>query len=231
MRGPIAQDRSFWYMTFASYLDAPQAYAASQSVVESSLTVTTGRADVCRLDVLRRRRRPDGDRRVGAGGMGVGRPARVRGDDLGHARRHAAAQLLRPGRRVRERRPIRRRPELIGFRLGEIATVSSATESTPPATSTSRLVGLRAVGCRSRPGRAAVRHERRSRGRRRPQRGGARRPPPTLPQLAPVDRRSDQSRKFSNCSGMPMSSALSIAMTSWSASRFFAFTRIESPCV
>ena len=41
---PATMDRSFWYLVFAGFLDAPTAYAASESIVESSLTV----AERCR---------------------------------------------------------------------------------------------------------------------------------------------------------------------------------------
>ena len=44
---PVAMDRSFWYLAFASYLDAPTAFAASESVVESSLTVTERAGTTC----------------------------------------------------------------------------------------------------------------------------------------------------------------------------------------
>ena len=51
--------------------------------------------------------------------------------------------------------------------------------------------------------------------------------------LSPAQRRPgplrragpDQSRKFSNCSGMPKSSALHLAITSWRSSRFLPVTR------
>ena len=44
-------------------------------------------------------------------------------------------------------------------------------------------------------------------------------------------RRSDQSRKFSNCSGMPRSAALSACITVCRSSRFFQLTRTCSPWV
>ena len=40
-----------------------------------------------------------------------------------------------------------------------------------------------------------------------------------------------QSRKLLNCSGMPKSSALHLAITSWRSSRFLAVTRSWSPWV
>ena len=49
-----------------------------------------------------------------------------------------------------------------------------------------------------------------------------RRPAPTGPPAVPA---GDQSRKFSNCSGMPKSSALHLAITSWRSSRFLPVTR------
>ena len=46
------------------------------------------------------------------------------------------------------------------------------------------------------------------------------------------DRRGrDQSRKLSNCSGIPKSSALQAAITAWRSSRFFPVTRSWSPWV
>jgi hypothetical protein len=48
----VAQDRSFWYLTFASYLDAPQAYAASQSIVENSLSVTDRSGRTCAVSTF-----------------------------------------------------------------------------------------------------------------------------------------------------------------------------------
>ena len=44
---PATMDRSFWYLVFASFLDAPTAYGASESVVESSLTVTERAGTTC----------------------------------------------------------------------------------------------------------------------------------------------------------------------------------------
>ena len=59
---PAAMDRSFWYLVFAGYLDAPTAYAASESIVESALTVADRAGTTCAYaHVLRRR--PDPDRR------------------------------------------------------------------------------------------------------------------------------------------------------------------------
>lgn len=37
--GPQAMDRSFWYLSFAAFLDPTQAYAASEAIVENSLTM------------------------------------------------------------------------------------------------------------------------------------------------------------------------------------------------
>ncbi len=37
--GPVAEDRSFWFLALASYLDAPQADAASRAIVENSLAL------------------------------------------------------------------------------------------------------------------------------------------------------------------------------------------------
>ncbi len=44
---PVAMDRSFWYLTFASYLDAPTAFAASEAVVENALTVAQRSGTTC----------------------------------------------------------------------------------------------------------------------------------------------------------------------------------------
>ncbi|MET0661945.1 MAG: hypothetical protein ABWZ42_02330, partial [Ilumatobacteraceae bacterium] len=44
---PAAQDRSFWYLVFASYLDSPTAFAASEAVVESALTVVDRAGTTC----------------------------------------------------------------------------------------------------------------------------------------------------------------------------------------
>ncbi len=38
---PVAMDRSFWYLVFAGYVDTRTAYAASEAVVENSLTTAT----------------------------------------------------------------------------------------------------------------------------------------------------------------------------------------------
>jgi len=35
---PVAMDRSFWFLVFGSFLDAPTAFAASEAVVENSIT-------------------------------------------------------------------------------------------------------------------------------------------------------------------------------------------------
>ncbi len=43
----LAQDRSFWYLVFAAYLDAGTAHLASEAVVESSLTVAPLGATEC----------------------------------------------------------------------------------------------------------------------------------------------------------------------------------------
>lgn len=44
---PIAQDRSFWYLVFAGFLDAQSAYRASETVVESALTTADRGAVRC----------------------------------------------------------------------------------------------------------------------------------------------------------------------------------------
>ena len=44
---PVTMDRSFWYLVFAGFLDAPTAYAASESIVESSLTVAERAGTTC----------------------------------------------------------------------------------------------------------------------------------------------------------------------------------------
>ena len=44
---PAAMDRSFWYLVFAGFLDAPTAYAASESIVESALTITERAGTTC----------------------------------------------------------------------------------------------------------------------------------------------------------------------------------------
>ena len=44
---PVAMDRSFWYLMFASYLDAPTSFAASEAVVESALTVAERAGTTC----------------------------------------------------------------------------------------------------------------------------------------------------------------------------------------
>ncbi len=44
---PVAMDRSFWYLVFAGHLDPATAYAASESVVESSLTVAQRSGTTC----------------------------------------------------------------------------------------------------------------------------------------------------------------------------------------
>ena len=52
---PAAMDRSFWYLVFASFLDAPTAYAASESIVESCADDHRASGDdLCLRDVLRR---------------------------------------------------------------------------------------------------------------------------------------------------------------------------------
>ena len=43
----IAPDQSFWYLVFAGYVDAPTAYAASEAIVESSLTTATTDGVMC----------------------------------------------------------------------------------------------------------------------------------------------------------------------------------------
>jgi hypothetical protein len=40
-------DRTFWYLVFGGYLDAPTAYRASESIVESALTVTQRAGATC----------------------------------------------------------------------------------------------------------------------------------------------------------------------------------------
>ena len=44
---PAAQDRSFWYLVLASHLDSPTAFAASEAVVESALTVVDRAGTTC----------------------------------------------------------------------------------------------------------------------------------------------------------------------------------------
>ena len=44
---PASMDRSFWYLVFAGFVDAPTAYAASESIVESSLTVADRAGTTC----------------------------------------------------------------------------------------------------------------------------------------------------------------------------------------
>ena len=44
---PAAMDRSFWYLVFAGHLDARTAYAASESIVESALTITERAGTTC----------------------------------------------------------------------------------------------------------------------------------------------------------------------------------------
>lgn len=44
---PAAHDRSFWYLVFASYLDAPTAFAASEAVIENAVTVADRSGTTC----------------------------------------------------------------------------------------------------------------------------------------------------------------------------------------
>lgn len=44
---PVAKDRSFWFLVFAGFLDGPTAFAASESIVENSVTQATRGTTAC----------------------------------------------------------------------------------------------------------------------------------------------------------------------------------------
>ncbi len=44
---PTTEDRSFWYLVFAGYLDAPTSFAASEAVIENALTVVERSGTTC----------------------------------------------------------------------------------------------------------------------------------------------------------------------------------------
>lgn len=44
---PVAKDRSFWFLVFDGFLDGPTAYAASEAIVENSLTHATRGTTAC----------------------------------------------------------------------------------------------------------------------------------------------------------------------------------------
>ncbi len=44
---PVAKDRSFWFLVFGGFLDGPTAFAASEAIVENSLTHATRGATAC----------------------------------------------------------------------------------------------------------------------------------------------------------------------------------------
>ena len=208
---PRPLDRSFWFLVFAGFLDSRTAYQASESVMENSLTVVE-RAETqwC----TRRSRVATSSRpRRSAPLSKPGRSRRPSSSDSVSVLADGSLQLVTcdPGVGYETVDPLGVARELVGWRTAELATLeavraSNGTEA--EAAAAWAVVEASTVGV-DLGARRVTRH-----------RPSLRRTEPPLPRCSPLLLRlppkADQSRKFWNCSGMPMSSAFSIAMTSWS---------------
>ena len=126
-RRPSPMDRSFWYLAFASFLDAPTAFAASESDRRELAHGRRACRDHVRLrDLLRRRPDPDLDAANGAANCGSANvPAEFTAAFSVAADGDLQLVVVRSRRRSSSARiGIGAARELIGWRSAEIATIN-----------------------------------------------------------------------------------------------------------
>ena len=122
---PAAMDRSFWYLVFAGFLDAPTAYAASESIVESALTITERAGTTCAYATSRAGDLIQTQTLRGAmeSWVGLTPPEMASACSVG-ADGNLQMQSCDPGAQTIVSTRLGVASELIGWRSAELATVS-----------------------------------------------------------------------------------------------------------
>ena len=122
---PAAMDRSFWYLVFAGYLDASSAYGASESIVESALTITEHAGTTCAYATFSGGDLIQTDTCVRRWNRGWAHAPAEMGAVLRRRRRQPADPVVRSRCAGRRPRPVSvSSAELIGWRSAELATIS-----------------------------------------------------------------------------------------------------------
>ncbi|MGI9645216.1 MAG: hypothetical protein ACR2O6_07905, partial [Ilumatobacteraceae bacterium] len=143
---PVAMDTSFWFLVLAGYLEAPQAWAASNAIVENSLAVVDRSGQACAVATFSGGDAAQVDTlRFALETWSVTAPAELGATTSVLPDGTIQFTSCDPGVGFENGSRLGAAHELIGYRLGEIATVVSF-ETAPPGEAAAAVAAYKVSG-------------------------------------------------------------------------------------